>query len=47
MTKNDPSRVVKKQELYGILKDAHIKLGHGGRDCMWQKLRASKASKFS
>ena len=39
MTKNDPSRVVKKQELYGILKDAHIKLGHGGRDCMWQKLR--------
>ena len=39
MAKNDSSRVVKKQELYGILKDAHIKLGHGGRDCMWQKLR--------
>ena len=27
MAKNDPLRVVKKQELYGILKDTHIKLG--------------------
>ena len=38
--KNDHSRVVKKEDLYGILKQTHDQLGHGGRDCMWQKLRS-------
>lgn len=37
--KEKPQKVVKQEELFDLLKTTHQKLGHGGRDTMWNDLR--------
>ena len=35
---HDSKKVVEKDQLFNILYENHIKLGHGGRDLMWKEL---------
>ena len=37
--KEESQQLVKREQLFELLRTTHLKLGHAGRDCMWHDLR--------
>lgn len=38
-SKETPQKVLKQEDLFNLLKERHVALGHAGRDIMWKDMR--------